>query len=137
MPGDTADTLARLAGMLLEVAQVHRYDQRACGRSLGGPPFTMGQSLADLEAFRDHWANADGSWAGNSFGAGLALAFALEHPDRVGASSTCPAWCGCTGSATGTRSTGAPGSPVFPSRSANDIWSCAAVGTSRQLLTQC
>jgi proline iminopeptidase len=82
-PGDIADTLGPLAGMLVDVAEVHRYDQRACGRSSGGPPFTMSRSVADLEALRGHWGYRRWMVGGHSFGAGLALAYALEHPERT------------------------------------------------------
>jgi hypothetical protein len=44
------DTLAPAARLAANVARVHRYDQRACGRSSGGPPFTMARWVADLEA---------------------------------------------------------------------------------------
>lgn len=81
-PGGT-DTLAPLARMVADVARVHRYDQRACGRSSGGPPFTMARWVADLEALRRHWGHRRWVVGGHSFGAALALAYALEHPDRT------------------------------------------------------
>ena len=81
-PGGT-DTLAPLARMLTDVARVHRYDQRACGRSSGGPPFTMARWVEDLEALRRHWGHRRWVVAGHSFGAALALAYALEHPERT------------------------------------------------------
>jgi proline iminopeptidase len=81
-PGDP-DTLAPVAGMLADAALVHRYEQRACGRSTGGPPHTMARSVADLEALRRHWRHARWLVGGVSFGAALALAYAAEHPERV------------------------------------------------------
>jgi proline iminopeptidase len=77
------DTLAPVARMIADIARVHRYDQRACGRSSGGPPFTMAQWVADLEALRRHWDHRRWGVGGHSFGAALALAYALEHPDRT------------------------------------------------------
>jgi proline iminopeptidase len=81
-PGST-DTLAPVAAMLADVARVHRYEQRACGRSTGGPPYTMTRSARDLEALRRHWGHPRWVVAGHSFGAALALAYGLEHPDRT------------------------------------------------------
>jgi proline iminopeptidase len=77
------DTLAPLAAMIDDLALVHRYEQRACGRSSGGPPFTMGRSVADLEALRRHWGHARWVVGGHSYGAALALAYAIEHPERT------------------------------------------------------
>jgi proline iminopeptidase len=81
-PGD-ADNLSPLVAMLADVARVRRYEQRACGRSSGVPPFTMARSVADLEALRRHWGHERWLVGGVSFGAALALAYAAEHPERV------------------------------------------------------
>jgi proline iminopeptidase len=67
-PGGT-DTLAPLAGLLVDRCRVHRYDQRACGRSSGGRPFTMRRWVADLDALRRHWGHRRWVVAGHSFGA--------------------------------------------------------------------
>ncbi len=81
-PGDR-DSLAPMSAMVADLVRGHRYEQRACGRSSGGPPFTMASSVADLEALRRHWGHRRWVAAGHSFGAALALAYALEHPDRA------------------------------------------------------
>jgi proline iminopeptidase len=81
-PGGT-DTLVPVAAMVDDLALVHRYEQRACGRSSGGPPYTMARSIADLEALRRHWGHGRWLVGGVSFGAALALAYAIEHPERV------------------------------------------------------
>ncbi len=81
-PGD-GDTLDALAAMVTDVACVHRYHQRACGRSSGGRPFTMSRWIADLDELRRHWGHARWVVGGHSFGAALALAYALAHPDRT------------------------------------------------------
>ncbi|MGH2586439.1 MAG: alpha/beta fold hydrolase, partial [Dehalococcoidia bacterium] len=81
-PGGT-DTLAPVAAMVDDLALVHRYEQRACGRSSGGIPYTMARSVADLEAVRRHWGYDRWLVGGVSFGAALALAYAIEHPQRV------------------------------------------------------
>jgi proline iminopeptidase len=77
------DMLAPVARMIADIALVHRYDQRACGRSTGGPPFTTARWVADLEALRRHWGHRRWIVAGHSFGAALAMAYAVEHPDRT------------------------------------------------------
>jgi proline iminopeptidase len=71
--------------MIDDRALVHRYDQRACGQSSGGPPHTMARSIADLEALRRHWGYERWIVGGVSFGAALALAYAVAHPERVAA----------------------------------------------------
>lgn len=81
-PGGT-DTLAPMSALIADSARVHRYDQRCCGRSSGGPPFTTARWVADLEELRQHWGHRRWVVAGHSFGAALALAYALEHPDQT------------------------------------------------------
>lgn len=81
-PGGT-DTLGPVSGMITDIARVHRYDQRSCGRSSGGPPFTMARWVADLEELRRHWGHRSWVVGGHSFGAALVLAYALEHPERT------------------------------------------------------
>ncbi|WP_405750242.1 alpha/beta hydrolase [Streptomyces sp. NBC_01020] len=79
------DTLQDVADLLPGYA-VHRWDQRGCGRS--GPsdgPYTVARSVADLEAVRRHFGLDRMVLLGHSWGAQLALCYALEHPDRVGA----------------------------------------------------
>ena len=84
-PGGDSGTLAPLVAMIDDLALVHRYDQRACGQSTGGPPHTMIRSIADIEALRRHWGYERWLVSGVSFGAALVLAYAIEHPDRVAA----------------------------------------------------
>lgn len=77
------DDMESLAAGLSDLATVHRYDQRGCGRSDRTPPYTVATYLADLEALREHWGYRSWVVAGHSWGAGLALAYALAYPDRV------------------------------------------------------
>jgi proline iminopeptidase len=79
------DNLAAVSAMLIDVARVYRYEQRGGGRSSGGGPFTMEQALADLDVLRRHWEHDRWIVLGHSFGAGLALAFGLEHPQATAA----------------------------------------------------
>jgi proline iminopeptidase len=83
-PGGT-DNLAPVAAMIADVVRVSRFEQRGCGRSSGGPPFTMAGAVADLDALRRHWGHDRWLVGGHSFGAALALAYAIAHPERVDA----------------------------------------------------
>ncbi|HEV7128306.1 MAG TPA: alpha/beta hydrolase [Ktedonobacterales bacterium] len=77
------DYLAPVARMLDDSSTVYRYDQRACGRSSGGPPYDVATAVADLEALRAHWRLPAWMVGGHSWGATLALAYALTHPERT------------------------------------------------------
>ena len=77
------DYLSPLAALLDDVFTVVRFDQRGCGRSTGGGPFTIAQAVDDLDQVRA--ALGFGRWAvaGHSWGAELALRYAARHPDRT------------------------------------------------------
>lgn len=77
------DYLAPVAEMIDDLVEVYRYDQRACGRSTGGPPYDLATAIADLDALRDHWDLPQWIILGHSWGATLALAYCLAHPSRV------------------------------------------------------
>lgn len=77
------DDLGPLASMIDDTHLVHRFDQRACGRSSGDPPFTLERWVADLEELREHWGHDRWVVGGHSFGAELALAYAVTHPLRT------------------------------------------------------
>jgi proline iminopeptidase len=77
------DTFGDLAGLLGDVATVHRWDQRGCGRSDRRGPYTVDRALADVEAVLDHHGLARTALLGHSWGAELALRYTLAHPDRV------------------------------------------------------
>jgi proline iminopeptidase len=72
-----------IADLIEDVAEVVRFDQRGCGRSTCGPPFTLDGAVADLDAVRDHFRMDSAIFAGHSWGATLCLAYALRHPSRV------------------------------------------------------
>lgn len=77
------DYLGPVAELIEDRAQVIRFEQRGCGRSAKTPPYNVATCLKDLEAIRlDYNINR---WiiGGHSWGADLALAYALEHPSRV------------------------------------------------------
>ncbi|WP_020672855.1 alpha/beta fold hydrolase [Amycolatopsis nigrescens] len=70
---------AELAGRM----RVIRWDQRGCGRSERRGPYSLERTLRDLDAVRRHFHLARPAVLGHSWGAQLALRYALEHPDRV------------------------------------------------------
>ncbi len=77
------DYLAPVAELIDDIAQVIRFEERGCGRSDHTPPYNLETTLADLENIRclyghDHWIVAGHSW-----GADLALVYALRHPERT------------------------------------------------------
>lgn len=77
------DYFDELAAMVDDLVEVHRYDQRGGGRSDGGPPYDVATFVADLDALRAHWGHERWIVGGHSAGANLALAYAIEHPQRV------------------------------------------------------
>ena len=77
------DMFDDLAAGLAQVASVVRWDQRGCGRSEHCGPYTVARYLADLDAASDQLAGARTALLGHSWGATLALRYALQHPDRV------------------------------------------------------
>jgi proline iminopeptidase len=76
------DMFGGLAGRLADRRTVWRWDQRGCGRSQPGGPYTLARSVADLEAVVGA-AGPPVDLLGHSWGAQLALAYALAYPDRV------------------------------------------------------
>jgi len=77
------DYLESVAAMVDNLVTLYRYDQRACGRSTGGPPYDVATAVADLDALREHWGLRQWIILGHSWGATLALAYALAHHARV------------------------------------------------------
>lgn len=77
---DYFDTVAWMFGDRMRTV---RWDQRGCGRSGRGGPYTVDRFVADLDAVRDHCGAERISLLGHSWGAMLALRYALAHPDRV------------------------------------------------------
>lgn len=77
------DYLAPIAAMLVDVGRVIRFEPRGCGRSSPAPWYSVETSLADLELIRQHY-NID-QWIiiGHSWGADLALFYALHYPEHV------------------------------------------------------
>ncbi|MFJ2739723.1 alpha/beta fold hydrolase [Streptomyces sp. NPDC087440] len=81
------DTLEDVAALLhwAGAPSVHRWDQRGCGRSERSGPYTVERSVADLDAVRGHFGLERMVLVGHSWGARLALHYALRRPERVAA----------------------------------------------------
>lgn len=77
------DYLQPVAEALTPVARVHRWEQRGCGRSQRTGPYSIARYLADLEFLRRYFGHERWLVAGHSWGAGLALRYALAHPERT------------------------------------------------------
>ena len=77
------DYLAPVAALLVDCAQIIRFEARGCGRSEAVPPYTVATCLADLEAIRQHYSIERWIVGGHSAGADLALAYTLSNPTRV------------------------------------------------------
>lgn len=79
------DMFGDLASMLSGHVRAVRWDQRGCGRSELRGPYSVARSVADLDAIRSHLGLDRIAVLGHSWGATLALRYALDHPDRVSA----------------------------------------------------
>ena len=79
------DMFGSLASMLSGHVRVIRWDQRGCGRSEHRGPYSVARSVADLEAVRSHLGLDRMAVLGHSWGATLALKYALDYPGRVSA----------------------------------------------------
>lgn len=79
------DDLDVPARMVDDLVTVHRFDQRGCGRSRDAGPYSVERAIADIAALREHWGIERWIVGGHSWGACLALAYALKHPARVAA----------------------------------------------------
>lgn len=78
------DMFGDLAEPLTERATVVRWDQRGCGRSQRcDGPWTSERFVADLDAVRAQFGFGRIALLGHSWGAQLALSYALAHPERV------------------------------------------------------
>lgn len=77
------DMFGTVADRLSAAARVVRWDQRGCGRSERRGPYTIARSIADLDTVRERLATDRVTLLGHSWGATLALLYALERPDRV------------------------------------------------------
>jgi proline iminopeptidase len=77
------DSLEPVVAMVDDLARVHRFDQRGGGRSTLDGPWTVATFVADMEALRRHWQHDRWVVAGHSWGAHLAMFYALAHPRQT------------------------------------------------------
>ncbi|CAG7599852.1 Proline iminopeptidase [Paenibacillus solanacearum] len=77
------DYLAPVAGLLSDRYLVIRYDQRGSWRSEKKGPYDIATFIEDLEQLRIHLGLERWIVGGHSWGASLALAYAVQHPARV------------------------------------------------------
>lgn len=75
--------LGPVSAMVNDRGRVVRWDQRGCGRSGPTSRHTVGSYVDDLEAIRLAYGFEAWIVGGHSWGASLALAYALTHPDRT------------------------------------------------------
>jgi proline iminopeptidase len=78
------DMFGDAAAMLRGELRLIRWDQRGCGRSERRGPYSMARAVADLDAVRAYFELEKVALLGHSWGAQLALRYALDHPERVG-----------------------------------------------------
>lgn len=77
------DYLGDVAEMVTDITRVIRWEQRGCGRSDSSDTYSIDQTLKDMEAIRKHYGYEKWFVGGHSWGADLALMYALEYPQRV------------------------------------------------------
>jgi proline iminopeptidase len=77
------DYLEPVAQLLAGAAQTIRYDPLGCGRSDQAAGYSVAGCVAELEAIRRAYDLERWVVAGHSWGADLALIYALHHPQRV------------------------------------------------------
>ena len=92
------DYLEPVAAMVDDLCRVLRYDQRGSGRSQAAGPYGVATFVRDLEGLRKHFGFEQWIVGGHSWGAGLALAYAVQYPHRttaivyISGTSTDPRW---------------------------------------------
>jgi proline iminopeptidase len=77
------DYLEPVAAMLAPIARFHRWEQRGCGRSDRVGPYSIDRYAADIDVLRRYFDQERWLVVGHSWGAGLALRYALAHPERT------------------------------------------------------
>ena len=77
------DYLGPVADMVPDLCQVVRYDQRGSGRSQLIGPYDVSTFVDDLEELRRYFNFEHWIVGGHSWGAGLALAYAVRFPTRT------------------------------------------------------
>jgi proline iminopeptidase len=77
------DYLGPVSALIEDAARVIRWEPRGCGQSDQAGPYDLMTTLADMDAIRASYGFERWVVGGHSHGAFLALAYALEYPERV------------------------------------------------------
>lgn len=77
------DYLGPVSALVDDMVRVIRWEPRGCGRSDMRGPYDLMTTLADMDAIRESYGFERWVVGGHSHGAFLALAYALEYPERV------------------------------------------------------
>lgn len=77
------DYLQPVADLLTDIARVIRFEQRGCGRSQPASHYSVETSIEDIEAVQNAYGIERCIVGGHSWGADLALVYALTYPERV------------------------------------------------------
>ena len=77
-----ADYLQPVADMMLDMVNVLRFEQRGCGRSDPSSVYDLKTCVTDLDAIRQHYGFERWIIGGHSWGADLALIYALAYPQH-------------------------------------------------------
>ena len=77
------DYLRPVSEMLEDAFQVIRFEQRGCGRSTADGHYGLQTVLRDMEAIREAYGLDEWIVGGHSWGADVALIYALEYPQRA------------------------------------------------------
>lgn len=81
-PG-ACDYLGPMSALIEDAARVIRWEPRGCGQSSADGPYDLATTLADMDAIRESFGFERWVVGGHSHGAFVALAYALEYPERV------------------------------------------------------
>lgn len=77
------DYLKPVADMLDDEYRVIRFEQRGCGRSTPDGQYDLATAVEDIERLRQSYGIERWVVGGHSWGANLALVYAMIHPERV------------------------------------------------------
>jgi proline iminopeptidase len=77
------DYLKPVASMFDDRCLVYRWEQRGCGRSSAEGPFDLATTLRDLDGLRNALGHDRWIVGGHSWGATLALIYAMAFPERT------------------------------------------------------
>ena len=77
------DYLQPVSALIDDLGTVVRWEQRGCGRSTADRKYDLRTAIEDLETIRAAYGFERWIVGGHSWGANLALAYALEHTERT------------------------------------------------------